>query len=215
VEIYKNNIFAGSTTCSDTGTFSLDVDLMIGQNTLVARVYDDLNQPGPDSPTVTAFYDALPPQAGFIAPLSFGGPQLLLNTDAVFRGTFPGQALNIPIDIIGGTPPYAINVQWGDTHNNVVPGSSNATLMVGHTYNKPGTYQVTLQAADANGRLAFLTVASIVNGQPDSVIAANTTNGAQNKLLVLWPLYVSAFAVVVSFWLGERREKHILLTRTI
>jgi hypothetical protein len=27
---------------------------------------------------------------------------------------------------------------------------------------------------------------------------------------VLWPLYTSAVAIMVSFWLGERREKRII-----
>lgn len=212
VELFKNDIFAGSTPCTGTGTFSLDVDLLIGQNVLVAKVYDDLNQPGPDSNAVTVYYDALPPQADPTTFLSFGGPQLLLNTDAVFRGVFPDQQLNVPVDILGGTPPYALTVQWGDSSNKIVPRNDNLTFNVSHIYKKPGTYQVTLQATDASERVAFLTVAAIVNGQPDVVAAAaaSTSKAAPNQLLVLWPLYTSAIAVLISFWLGERREKHIL-----
>jgi hypothetical protein len=54
VEVFKNNIFAGSIPCTDAGKYSLDIDLLIGANVLFARVYDDLNQAGPDSnkPTV-------------------------------------------------------------------------------------------------------------------------------------------------------------------
>lgn len=213
VELFKNDIFAGSTPCTSGGTYTLEVDLLIGQNLLVARVYDALNQPGPDSNAVTVFYDALPAQAGSLTPLNFGGDQLLLNTDAVFRGVFPEKELHIPIDILGGTPPYAINVQWGDSTNKVIPRNDNVTFKAGHIYKKPGTYQVSIQATDAAGRVAFLTVASIVNGQP--AIANSTTNskGSTNTLLVLWPLYVGAFAVVISFWLGERREKQILMKR--
>jgi len=210
VEIYKNNIFAGSSPCSDTGSFSLQIDLLIGRNTLIARVYDVLNQPGPDSAPVTVYYDALPSQASPLAALNFGGSQLLLNTDAVFRGGFPEQQLNIPISIIGGTPPYAVNIQWGDSSNKVVPRDDNLTFNVGHIYHKAGTYQITLQASDSQGRVAFLTVAAIINGQPSIATVANIGNPSANKLLVLWPLYTSAAAVLISFWLGERREKHIL-----
>lgn len=212
VEIFKNDIFAGSTPCSSAGIYSLDVDLLIGQNILIARVYDALNQPGPDSNAVTVFYDALPPQAGSLAALNFGGEQLLLNTDAVFRGVFPEQELDIPLDVIGGTPPYAVNIQWGDANNKIVSRNDNTPFRVGHVYRKPGTYQISIQASDAGERVAFLTVAAIVNGQPSTAIG---TTGAPNKeiwgrLLLLWPLYVGAFASVVSFWLGERREKYIL-----
>jgi hypothetical protein len=215
VEIFKNDIFAGSAACADDGTFSVSIDLLIGENRVVAKVYDALNQPGPDSNIVTVYYDALPPQAGIVTPLSFGGAQLLLNTDAVFRGVFPNQELGIPIDIIGGTPPYAVNIQWGDSNNKVVPRNDNVTFKVGHTYIKPGTYQISIQATDAVGRVAFLTVASIVNGQPSIVGATGSTDSGStiNNLLVLWPLYTSAIAVVLSFWLGERREKNILKSR--
>lgn len=215
VELFKNDIFAGSTPCTDTGTFSLDIDLLIGENTLIARVYDNLNQPGPDSNAVTVFYDALPPQAGPTSSFDFGGEQLLLNTDAVFRGVFPEKELSIPIDILGGTPPYAVNIQWGDSNNKMVPRNDNAPFKVGHTYLKPGTYQISIQATDAAGRVAFLTVASIVNGQPNVAAPVAATSGSSSfaQLLVLWPLYTSAIAVVISFWLGERREKHILSKR--
>jgi hypothetical protein len=213
VELFKNDIFAGSTPCTAGGIYTLDIDLLIGQNSVVARVYDTLNQPGPDSNAITVFYDALPTQASALSPLDFGGEQLLLNTDAVFRGVFPEQELIVPLDIIGGTAPYAINIQWGDSNNKVVPRNDNTTFKVGHTYNKPGTYQISIQATDATGRVAFLTVASIVNGQPSIARTAEINATTTSQLLVLWPLYTSAFAVVISFWLGERREKQLLSKR--
>lgn len=211
VEIFKSDIFAGSTPCTSAGTFRLEIDLLIGQNILIAKVYDALNQPGPDSNAVTVFYDALPPQADPLAGLSFGGSQMLLNTDAVFRGVFPNDELNVPIDILGGTPPYAVNVQWGDSNNKIVPRNDNNTFRVGHIYKKAGTYQVTIQATDSQGRVAFLTVAAIVNGQPPIEAAAATASASKpNQLLLLWPLYTASIAVLVSFWLGEQREKRIL-----
>lgn len=211
VEMYKNNIFAGSGPCSDNGTYSFDIDLLYGQNTLVARVYDNLNQPGPDSRSVTVFYDVLPPQGDAITPLSLAGAQLILNTNAVYRGTFPGQELSVPIDVIGGSPPFAINVQWGDSSNKIMPRNNNLTFNASHIYDKPGTYQITLQATDSQSRVAFLTVAAIVNGQPQaSLTASNNAKKPGSRLLVLWPLYTAAVAIVISFWLGERREKRVL-----
>ena len=216
VEVFKNNIFAGSVPCRDDGKYSLDIDLLIGENILLARVYDDLNQAGPDSNKPTVFYDALPAQAGPLTSLDFGGAQMLLNTDAVFRGVFPGQEMSMPIDILGGTPPYAINVQWGDSTNKVVPRGNNQSFRIGHTYKRAGTYQISIQGSDANGRVAFMTVAAIVNGQP--AVVGGTDNGQSSmpnatvaRLLALWPLYTSMVAIAISFWLGERREKHILL----
>lgn len=211
VELFKNDIFAGSTVCTDKGTYSLDIDLLIGENKVVARVYDALNQAGPDSNVITIYYDAIPPQSDLITPFNFGGNQLLLNTDAVFRGTFPGQTLTVPLDVLGGNPPYAINVEWGDASNKVVPRNDNATFNVDHIYKKAGTYQVTFQASDVGGRVAFLTVATIVNGQPDAATTASTSLASPGQLLLLWPIFTGAVAVVASFWLGEQREKRVLV----
>lgn len=210
VEIYKNDIFAGSTPCTSKGTYSLDIDLLFGQNRLVAKVYDALNQPGPDSNVVVVNYDVTPPKGAVSSLLNFSD-QLILNTNAVYRGTFPGQTLTIPISLIGGTPPYAISTLWGDSKSSVVSRNNTLSFNVSHVYDKPGTYQITVQASDTQGRKAFLTVAAIINGQPSITTVATTSKPTHtNQLLMLWPLYTFAVTMVISFWLGERREKHIL-----
>lgn len=211
VEIYKNSIFAGSIACSNTGSYSLnDVDLLIGTNILTAKDYNALNEAGPISNQVTVYYDVASPQAAGITNVNLSGSQLLLNTNAVYRGTFPGQQLNVPVDIAGGNPPYAVNAEWGDATNNVVSRSNNTTFNVSHTYSKPGTYAISLQASDAQKQEAFLTIAAIVNGQAAVSASITPSNAAKNQALVLWPLYASVATAVISFWLGERREKHIL-----
>ena len=142
VEIFKNDIFGGSTVCSSTGTFSIDLDMLIGKNTLVAKVYDALNQPGPDSNIVTVYYDALPTQAAPLTSLDFGGAQLVLSTDAVFRGVFPDKEMNLPLTVLGGTASFAISIQWGDSTNSVISRNDNQTFNTVHTYKKAGTYQI-------------------------------------------------------------------------
>lgn len=213
VEVFKNNIFAGSTVCTDAGIYTISIDLLVGKNTIIARVYDALNQAGPDSNSIAIYYDALPAQSAALSTLSFDDNQLLLNTDAVYRGTFPNQELNIPIDILGGSPPYAVNIQWGDSNNKVVSRNDNTSFNVGHTYLKAGTFQISIQATDMEGRVAFLTVASIVNGQVASTTSSNSDTSSStlsSRLAVLWPLYVGAVAVVISFFVGEKREKNVL-----
>lgn len=211
VEIYKNNIFAGSSPCSNNSTYTVQIDLLYGQNTLTATDYDVLNQAGPPSNAVIVMYNAQAPPTASLLNINFTGTQLLLNTNAIYRGAFPGQPLNVPISIIGGVGPFALNVEWGDNTNQVLPSSNNTTINATHTYAKPGTYKITIQGSDSQGRVAFLTVAAIVNG-PSSVIGstANGSSSQTNKLLVLWPLYAISATLVVSFWLGESREKHVL-----
>lgn len=209
VEIYKNDIFAGSSPCESNNRFSLEIDLLFGQNNLTARVYDALNQAGPVSKPVTVFYDFSLAQASPSSYLDFSGAQLLLDTDAAYRGSFPNQSLNVPITVIGGTPPFAIDINWGDSKNQVVPRSDNSTFNVTHAYNKPGTYKISLQGSDSNKLVAYLSVSAIINGEPVT-FATTTTPKSAGKLMVLWPLFAIAATLVTSFWLGERREKHIL-----
>jgi hypothetical protein len=213
VEIFENNIFAGSTPCNSNGTYSLDINLLYGQNSIVAQVYDVLNQSGPISKPVNITYTVPPLQTASISTLNFSGTQLLLNTDAVYRGAFPNQAITLPITILGGTPPYALNINWGDSTNKVVSENNNTVFNVSHSYQKPGTYKITLQGSDNQQQVAFLTVAAIINGQPDLVSSSNTSTGStnsKNELLVLWPLYAIAVTLVAGFWIGEVREKHHL-----
>jgi hypothetical protein len=212
VEIYKNNIFAGSAPCGTDGKYSVQVDLLYGQNILTAQVYDVLNQAGPVSDPVTVFYDATLPFAAGINLLNFGASQLLLDTDAVYRGSFPGQNLNVPISIIGGAAPFAVNVQWGDSTNKVTPRGDNAVFNASHTYQKAGVYKITIQGTDAQQQVAFLSVAAVVNGQPAALAGTDSNNKKKtlNKFLVLWPAYAIVATLVVSFWVGERHEKHVM-----
>ncbi len=215
VQIYKNDIFAGSVICSSNGTFSIEVDLLIGENTIIAKVYDALNQEGPSSQTIKVFYDALPPQSTSLAPLDFGGAQMLINTNTVFRGIFPDKVLKVPVSIIGGRAPYAVNVFWGDTTNDVLVRNDNNPFNLEHTYKRAGTYQMNIQATDSDGRVAFLSVAVIVNGAPGTGITSTSTGGGfQNSIVfTLWPAYVAIMAIVGGFWLGEVREKRVLQRR--
>lgn len=210
VEIFKNDIFAGSAPCSDKGTYSLKIDLLFGKNVLVARIYDVLNQTGPDSRSIIVYYDGSAQSADALSSLNFSGSQLLLNTDAIFRGAFPDQLLNVPISVIGGSPPFAVSVQWGDSENSVISRSNNVTFNAGHRYKKPGTYQITIQASDSQDRVAFLMVAAVINGRVNAIPVATVDKKPVDKLLVAWPLFGIILATVVSFWLGERREKHLL-----
>lgn len=56
VKVFSNGIFVGSTVCQGDNTYSLRVDLFVDRNELVARQYDLLNQPGPNSEVVVVFY---------------------------------------------------------------------------------------------------------------------------------------------------------------
>ena len=57
VVINDNSLAVGSTICSQAGIFNLTVQLLIGDNTLSALDYDNMNQAGPTTPPVMVIYN--------------------------------------------------------------------------------------------------------------------------------------------------------------
>lgn len=55
VIIHNNNVIAGTAPCSEAGVFSLQIQLTVGKNVLTSLNYDNLNQVGPVSSTVTVY----------------------------------------------------------------------------------------------------------------------------------------------------------------
>jgi hypothetical protein len=86
---------------------------LFGQNSLKAQVYDVLNQAGPESNTVTVFYDVSFPVAAPTSFFDFSGAQLILIHRRCLPRELSGTALNVPITIIGGTPPVCNKYRVG------------------------------------------------------------------------------------------------------
>lgn len=205
VEIYKNDVFAGSVSCQN-GSYSLQVDLFDGRNDLVARVYDDLDQAGPDSNTVTV---------NFNSAIPLGGPRITLTTQFAKRGADPGSILNWPVTLSGGTAPYAISVDWGDKSNpDLISQGTAGNLNLQHTYAQPGVYNVTIKATDTGGNAAFLQVVAIANGpiKQATKAAGGSTITVQTKVL-LWPIIVLFLLMFMAFWIGRRQQIQAIRNR--
>jgi hypothetical protein len=205
VKIFANNIFVGSVVCSN-GSYSLQVDLFSGQNDLVARVYDALDQAGPDSNTVTVnFTDAQFLQLG---------SQITLSSAYAERGAPPDSELDWPILLSGGTGPYAISVDWGDgSSNELLSVSTAGTVTIKHTYQTAGVYKVLVEATDKNGNEAFLQLV----GQATGAIQSNSKGSGANIIIetkiIWWPLLILLVLIIVSFWVGRRYELRDLQKR--
>lgn len=197
VEIFKNNVFAGSTVCSN-GSYSLLIDLFNGKNDLIARVYDALNQAGPDSNTVSV---------DFSQDLQGSGPRVFLTSAYAERGAAPGSTLTWPLSLSGGTAPYAVSIDWGDqTQPELLSRKTAGDFTIDHIYAKAGTYKITVKVTDANNQSAFLQLVGIGNGPTQQ--AAGATNGnsiivVKNNKLIL-PLVAALIAALLSFWLGKK-----------
>jgi hypothetical protein len=203
VKIFDNNVFVGSVICAH-GSYSLQIDLFSGRNDIIARVYDALDQAGPDSATVTVIFN----DAQF---LQFGS-QLTLTSPFAERGAPPGSELDWPIVLNGGTGPYAISVDWGDGASDLLSQTAPGNLALKHTYKTAGIYQVIIKATDKNGGTAFLQLVGQATGavQNNSKAAGSSTIQRQ---LIWWPAAAMLPLLLLSFWTGRRFELTALRRR--
>lgn len=197
VKVFSNGVFVGSAQCIN-GAYSLSVDLFSGVNDLVVRVYDALDQVGPDSATVSVNFT----QGGF----NQNGPRIALTSTYAKRGANPGETLSWPIILSGGRAPYAVSVDWGDGTTQLISRALAGEFNITHEYKSPGVYTVIVKASDADGTSAFMQLVGVGNGalaQDTQETGAGTT---VRTVYVWWPLMIAAGLIVVSFWLGNRSK---------
>lgn len=206
IEIYKNNVFAGSAQCQGT-SYNLQIDLFDGRNDLVAKDFDSLNQEGPDSNTVTV---------NFSSGVTIPGSRITLTTEFAKRGADPGAILTWPITLSGGTGPYAFSIDWGDkSAPDLISQSTPGNITLQHTYAQSGVYKVTVKATDVNGNSAFLQLVAIANGpiQQSGTNSKNSIITTQQTKLLLWPIIVLFVLLLSSFWLGRRHQLEAIRNR--
>jgi hypothetical protein len=200
VKIFDNGVFVGSTVCS-RGSYSLQIDLFSGRNDLVARVYDALDQAGPDSNTVTVTFN----DAQF---LQFG-THLSLSSAYAERGAPPGTELDWPVLLSGGNGPYAISVDWGDgSPTDLLSVTTAGTINLKHVYKVAGIYKVIVKATDKNGDTAFLQMVGQATG-------ATQNNKTGNNIIIetkvmWWPILAMIPLIFASFWIGRRHQMQTL-----
>lgn len=221
VKIFKNNLLAGSTYCSNLGRFSLNIDLLLGRNDLTAKNYDSLDQSGPDSPVVTVYYEPAPVGGGRSAPTTPGKPklepgvtpnipsqQLVFQTDYRFKGLKPNVSFSWDLIISGGDAPYAVSIDWGDGQTTVLPAAQAGTIRPEHTYAQPGRYKIMIRGTDVTGHTAYLELAAVVDGVVPTLVGPIDTSSSEGQFyaraVALLPVYMALVALLVSFWLGEK-----------
>lgn len=208
VKIFKNGVFGGSAQCIG-GSYSIFIDLFEGTNDLVAKVYDALDQQGPDSKTTTVTYRS----SGFNA----NAPRVMLTSDYAKRGADPKQTITWPIILSGGAGPYAISIDWGNGDTELKSVKNAGTFDIAHAYDMSGLYTVVIKVTDADGNSAFLQVVAVANGALAQTSTSLKNSGptivnTSSKSWLWIPLVVAAILVLISYWLGGR-SKLITLQR--
>jgi len=206
VKIFSNNVFVGAAECNN-GSYTLQITLFDGANELVARQFDALDQPGPDSNKVTVTYNNSKFSGG-------AGQQFFISSLYALRGANPGEQLNWPLTINGGNAPFAVSVDWGDGKAATLYSEpTGGPITVSHTYASAGTYVVIVKGTDKDGQTAFLQLVAQANGAvTQSTTKGSNTGGAVITIIkVLWiPAALCIPLLFVSFWLGRRYELQAL-----
>lgn len=249
VVIQNNGVTVGSAACTNAGIFSLQIQLEFGVNVLTALNYDNLNQPGPVTPSVTVtvtkpIYDktpipakettelvtsTIPDNPSIIAgvpaaasysncdeyipsELTAGGP-LHVSIVCVPRLFMPELEQTMGVIVWGGTPPYALSVNFGDNSDNnptliSLPGPGYKTIQF--SYAVPNTYTIKFRLTDQKSRIAIVQTAVQVNGKTKSVSASTVIDNLTNQIFggKPWyespvPFYLLAIAITIGFWGGD------------
>jgi hypothetical protein len=199
VQVYNNSVMVGSVMCVG-GSFSLQVSLFSGANELSAIVYDSLEQAGPVSNAVTVNYTN--------TNFSAFGSLITLTSSYGRRSAAAGTELTWPLQLSGGTGPYAFSIDWGDGAATELKSQSlSGVVALAHTFKKAGIYQTNIKVTDVNGVSAFLQVIAVSNGKVDAAAGAADTTANKPTTTVMWiPAAVAVVLLLPAFWLGRQSQ---------
>lgn len=219
IKIFKNEIMAGATLCQ-RGIFSLPIDLFAGNNTLIARTYNALDEPGPDSVPVTVSHvnpGTSLQGTGQINSITAPTNQFFITTEVSHRGANVGDPMTWPLTLTGGQAPYAVSVSWGDGKTELISRGAAGRFDISHTYKKAasysGSYIIIIKATDQVGSDSYLQLSAIVSGDSKPAGIASALGGGSTgspSIKLAWVGLGSAVVIVASFWIGERREAFVL-----
>lgn len=243
VEIFRNNVMSGSAICDGSNKFEIAIDLFKDRNDLTAHSFNINDNEGPVSAVLTVYYDTPEPPASQPSnratnneansqppenatsqtPSEISNP-LLLKTAFVYKGYYVDQEVEWPLEISGGSKPYAFNVDWGDGSNNVISRKNEGQFNIKHKYKQAGgykgSYTIKVQASDANANYTYIEFFVVVTDKTSDTFGGSiytktppTLGSVKNWLWWAWPVYASIFLMAISYKLGEREEFKILRRR--
>ena len=207
IEIFKNQVMAGAALCRG-GSYSLQISLFSGTNSLVARAYNVNNFASPDSAAVNV---SQPTIGGVSVPDPF-----YISANQTYVAAKTGQPLTWQLIISGGTAPYAVSVVWGDGNTELFSKVAPGTYSISHTYKQAspaGNYTIVIKATDMNGTTTYLQLVGLVRGPTAAVAATTTSSGSslsQTMVEITAVMLFSLLVAIVGFWLGERHETRLL-----
>jgi len=114
----------------------------------------------------------------------------------------------------GGTPPYAVNITWGDsTEDTLISIPEAGYRTVKFVYASAGSYKISLKLKDKNNKQALVQTAVQVSGVvtpvsgtvniPFIINSMSTMSAVEASV----PFYLLAVAITLGFWCGDIFER--------
>lgn len=231
VSIWRDAHILGSVNCS-SGSFQLTVQLLPGQNNLIARTSNANGIFGSDSTVTGVTYTApvvvTPLSPGLLVPTNpsqqeaaaNAGSQtgLTLTTLEPFSVITSNNAtVTIRVIIAGGENPYDLTLNWGDGSTETKKIDKAGTYEFTHAYHTQKGYTVYVRVRDVRGVYTeyVYAVVSTMSGQAERGSSGGKSKQTQDMLKehnFLWyGLVVVAVAILLiavsTYRLGYRRAQ--------
>jgi hypothetical protein len=211
IALHDSSTLLGSSACRPDKTFALPVSLGAGSHTLTAVVTSITGQQGASSTPITitvALADTfVPPPLSVNTDSSYilFGPK----TDAVWRGSFKG-----------GTTPYTISINWGDTTLDRFTVTSSDPQTFTHRYDEMHSFDVKLVATDKKGastqyHTAAVTYVLKTALLPPNVVAQTAGLTALSIEEPVAQVYVATLVPLTGMWMLEHRRLWSKVAKTL
>jgi len=116
----------------------------------------------------------------------------------------------------GGTPPYALSVDWNNNGNNtVISIPKPAYVNIETTYAVLGVYDVKVLLTDTSGKVTNTETTIQVNGTevPQSILQYFESNITKSWFETPVPIYVVVVAITLGFWGGDIFYRRTLMQK--
>lgn len=210
VVITDNGTTVGSVPCSADGTFSLSISIDVGRHELIAKTYTITADTGPDSAPVTVIRTQPTTQAGNSATTgneTITGSPLVVTIDEPFIVFGPTKDAVWPGTITGGTLPYKVQVDWGDSSSNAYSVTESGSRRFTHHYRSMQPHIIVMRVTDAAGRAVLRDYAAVTPYVPPAAVVAPTLPWGGSKPLGLYGVYLLLLAVFGGLWVRAHHSR--------
>lgn len=224
IAAYDGDVFIGSARCSDVGTYVIPVSLNTGAHMIIVKVItitDDIGASStavritrtPDRKTNQEIQGTAQVNVGSaVNGISFDLPVEIIAADAFITIRHDGSALWRG-RVVNGTPPYKVQIDWGDGVVDVYTITDQSELLYAHDYGPVKSAKMIIRVDDSKGDSAILysAASSLIFGQDVGFIQSTNTSIPIVTFIQqnLMQIYIFSASALVFLWYIEH-GRHVV-----